>query len=49
MGVEIEGNRLGLGVNLYSKEKTLMEEYGYKKFDKEISYRSKYYLKTFRG
>ena len=49
LGVEIEGNRLGLGTNLYSNEKTLMEKYGYKKFDKELSYRSKYYLDTFRG
>lgn len=28
MGVKIEGNRLGLGVNLYSGEKTLYERYG---------------------
>ncbi len=49
MGVDIEGNRLALGTNLYSNEKTLMEKYGYKKFDKELSYRSKYYLDTFRG
>lgn len=49
MGVEIEGNRLALGTNLYSNEKTLMEKYGYKKFDRELSYRSKYYLEKFRG
>lgn len=49
LGVEIEGNRLGLGTNLYSNEKTLMEKYGYKKFDRELAYRSKYYLETFRG
>ena len=28
MGAEIEGNKLGIGVNLYSNEKTLIEEYG---------------------
>ncbi|MBO4458926.1 MAG: sulfatase-like hydrolase/transferase [Butyrivibrio sp.] len=28
LGVEIEGNRLGLGTNLFSGEKTLIEEYG---------------------
>ena len=28
MGAEIEGNKLGIGVNLYSDEKTLIEEYG---------------------
>ncbi len=49
MGVEIEGNRLGLGTNLYSDEKTLMEKYGYKKFNRELAYRSPFYLKTFRG
>ena len=49
MGVKIEGNRLGLGTNLYSKDKTLIEKYGYKKFNRELSYRSKYYLDTFRG
>ena len=48
MGVKIEGNRLGLGTNLYSKDKTLIEKYGYKKFNRELSYRSEYYLDTFR-
>ena len=28
MGVEIEGDKLGMGVNLYSDKKTLIEEYG---------------------
>ena len=28
MGVEIEGDRLGLGTNLYSSKPTLLEEYG---------------------
>lgn len=36
MGVEIEGNKLGLGVNLYSEEKTLMEIYGRELLDEEI-------------
>ncbi len=30
MGVTIEGNRLGLGVNLYSDEETIVEKYGEK-------------------
>ncbi len=30
MGVEIEGNRLGMGVNLYSDEKSIIEQYGEK-------------------
>ncbi|MCL2739728.1 MAG: LTA synthase family protein [Oscillospiraceae bacterium] len=29
MGAKISGNRLGLGVNLFSGEKTLLEEYGF--------------------
>ncbi len=28
MGVEIQGNRLALGTNLFSDEQTLFEEYG---------------------
>ena len=45
IGVEIEGNKLGLGVNLFSKEETLIEKLGYNKFNKEISKKSKYYDK----
>lgn len=30
MGVTIEGNRLGLGTNLFSSEQTLSERYGWK-------------------
>ena len=36
MGVDIDGNRLGLGVNLYSGDKTLIEKYGLKKCQKEL-------------
>ncbi|MBR4462367.1 MAG: sulfatase-like hydrolase/transferase [Erysipelotrichaceae bacterium] len=36
MGVEIEGDRLGLGVNLYSKEKTLLETYGLEECTKAL-------------
>lgn len=28
LGVQIEGNRLGLGTNLFSDKKTLMKELG---------------------
>ena len=45
LGVEIEGNRLGLGTNLFSSEKTLPELY--QDFDKEISRTSNYYNNTF--
>lgn len=43
MGFTIEGDRLGLGVNLYSGEKTLVEQYGLKKLNKELVKHSKYY------
>jgi len=43
LGVEIEGNRLGLGVNLFSKEKTLVEKLGLENLNKEISKKSYYY------
>lgn len=43
LGVEIEGNRLGLGVNLFSDEKTLLEELGYDYFNEEMAKKSFYY------
>ena len=36
MGCDIEGNRLALGVNLFSDEKTLAEIYGVEGLDKEL-------------
>lgn len=36
MGVEIEGNRLALGANLFSGESTLLEMLDYQSFDEEI-------------
>ena len=44
MDVEIEGNRLGLGTDLFSGQKTLAEIYGYDKFAIELERKSKYYL-----
>ncbi len=44
MGVKIEGNQLGVGVNLYSGKKTFSEKYGIEKYDDILSYSSKYYL-----
>lgn len=49
IGVEIEGERLGLGTNLFSGEKTLIEEYGYEKINKELERRSNYYNKKLLG
>ncbi len=43
MGVKIEGNRLGLGVNLYSGERTLYEQYGEDYLDVELLKDSKLY------
>ena len=45
MGAEIEGDRLGLGTNLFSSKKTLSEEYGLEKFEKELTKNSKFYKK----
>ena len=47
MGVEIKGNRLGLGTDLFSETPTLIERDGIDKFDHEISVNSNYYNKQF--
>ncbi|MBR2679045.1 MAG: LTA synthase family protein [Bacilli bacterium] len=44
LGVEIDGERLGLGTNLFSNRKTLIEEKGYKTFEREVSKHSKFYI-----
>ena len=49
LNVEIEGNKLGLGVNLFSKEKTLLEEMGITKLNEEISRKSFYYDNVILG
>ena len=43
MGCQIEGNRLGLGTNLFSSTATLTEKMGFKKFDDELAKASDYY------
>lgn len=45
MEFQIEGNRLGIGTNLYSGEKTVMEEMGKASFMEEISKNSRKYNK----
>ena len=47
MGFKIEGNRLGLGTNLFSNVKTLSEEMGFKEFNSEISKHSDFYENHF--
>jgi phosphoglycerol transferase len=43
IGVKIQGNRLGLGTNLFSDDPTLIEKLGKEYFEREIQKRSKYY------
>lgn len=43
MGAKIKGDRLALGVNLFSNKKTLAEKYGVKKLNNELKKTSKYY------
>ena len=43
IGAEIEGDRLGLGVNLFSDTPTLLERYGYDKLNSELEKKSVYY------
>ena len=47
LGVKIEGNKLGLGVNLFSNEKTLLEKLGKEKFNSELKSKSVYYNNKF--
>ena len=41
LGVEIEGNRLGLGTNLFSSEQTLTERFGIQQVNRELKKNSK--------
>ena len=47
MGCTIEGDRLGLGTNLFSGKETLTEKYGYEKLNRELSKRSEFYNTKF--
>jgi len=47
MGCTIKGERLGLGTNLFSDRATLLEEFGWEKFDGELSKNSPYYYQYF--
>ncbi len=48
LGVEIEGERLGLGTNLFSDKPTLLEEMGWQ-FNEEVQKKSKFYNQKFIG
>lgn len=43
MGAVLEGDRLGLGVNLFSGQKTIAEEIGLSRLDKELRKQSEYF------
>lgn len=47
LGANITGERLGLGTNLFSDKKTLMEEYGKDYFREEIEKKSNFYNSYF--
>ncbi len=47
LGVTIEGDRLGLGTNLFSGRVTLCEKYGFEVFNDELSKSSEYYEEYF--
>ncbi|MBQ2238435.1 MAG: LTA synthase family protein [Lachnospiraceae bacterium] len=47
IGCTIEGDRLGLGTNLFSSSPTLCEELGTDEFSKELAKNSDYYTKNF--
>ena len=49
LGCKIEGERLGLGTNLFSGKKTLAEEIGLSQLNDELNKSSKYYKQNFIG
>jgi phosphoglycerol transferase len=47
IGCTIPGDRLGLGVNLFSQTKTLTERLGFTKFNDLLAQSSEYYEENF--
>ena len=47
LGFSWDGNRLGLGTNLFSSQQTLAEELGFDYLNNELSKRSNYYIEKF--
>lgn len=47
LGYQIEGEQLGLGVNLFSEKETLQEKYGLQTLNEEFVKRSAYYVERF--
>ena len=46
LGAKIEGEQLGVGINLYSGKQTMSEKYGVSEYNNLLSYSSNYYLKN---
>ena len=49
LGVQIQGDRLGLGTNLFSDKKTLCELYGFETLNWELQKKSEFYNERFLG
>ncbi len=49
LGVEIKGDRLALGTNLFSGRNTLLEDMGFEKLEAELSKRSIFYNNNLLG
>ena len=49
LGIKIEGNRLGIGVDLFSSDKTLSEKYGFDFVNEELNKKSVFYNKVILG
>lgn len=47
MGVAIDGDRLGLGTNLFSQQPTLLEKYGIDEVIEELNKSSRFYNNRF--
>lgn len=45
LNARIDGERLGLGTNLFSNKETLIEELGYSNVESQLNQRSDYYEK----
>ncbi len=49
LGIQYDGNKLGIGTNLFSNEQTLFERDGVKEVNKELENRSKFYNDNILG
>lgn len=47
LGAKVKNERIGLGTNLFSEQKTLIEQYGYNVVNSEIEKKSRFYEKNF--